>query len=125
MITALLSLGLWVQDAAPNELIAANFFSHLCGPCLVLDIRLEPVIDDYADAPIRFVRLDQTFGRNRARRAATEFGISDIYEGAAGASGFVLLINPATGEVVDTITIAHDETEIRQRLDRAIHFASQ
>jgi len=127
MIAAFMAISLLVQEPAPEppDLLAVNFFSHFCGPCLVLDIRLEPVLPDYTDASIEFVRLNQTFGQGRARDTAAAYGLSDIYEQTGGSSGFILLIDQSTGEILDRLTIAQDATEIRQRLDRALHFAGR
>ena len=127
MIAALMAMSMLVEAPAPEQpdLLAANFFSHFCGPCLVLDIRLEPILPDYADASIEFVRLNQTFGQGRAQSTAATYGISDIYEQTGGSSGFILLIDQSTGEILDTITITHDEAEIRQRLDRALYFSGR
>ena len=126
MIGVLLAAGLFVQTPPPQaDLLAVSFHSHLCGPCLILDIRMDPVEADYAQMPVRFVRLDQTFGQARARRQAEALGLESVYAEAGGPSGFILLVDQSSGDVLDRLTIAQDETEIRQRLARALHFAGQ
>ncbi|HCR66478.1 MAG TPA: hypothetical protein DIW38_08195, partial [Oceanicaulis sp.] len=96
-----------VQDASaersPDEprLVAALFRSNWCGPCKVLEPRYESVMTHYVDAPLERVRFDSSFGRRGAlARRAREEGVSEAYEATAGSTGFVLLIDRDTGDVL-------------------------
>lgn len=116
-----------VQDASADtrtdepRLVAALFRSNWCGPCKVLEPRYEAVMAEYAEAPLERVRFDSSFGRRGvlARRAREE-GVSAVYEATAGATGFVLLIDRDTGDVLAHISMAYSDADIRGALDHAL-----
>ncbi|WP_375548690.1 thioredoxin family protein [Oceanicaulis alexandrii] len=103
------------------RLVAALFRSNWCGPCKVLEPRYEAVMADYAAAPLERVRFDSSFGRRGvlARRAREE-GVSQAYEATAGSTGFVLLIDRETGDVLARISMAYSDADIRGALDHAL-----
>lgn len=112
------------QNNEPR-LVAALFRSNWCGPCKILEPRYERVITDYADAPLERVRFDSSFRRRDAlRERASEEGIRDAYEAASGATGFVLLIDRDTQDVLARITVDYSEADIRGALDYALELIS-
>ena len=116
-----------VQDASADtrtdepRLVAALFRSNWCGPCKVLEPRYESVMTHYVDAPLERVRFDSSFGRRGAlARRAREEGVSEAYEATAGSTGFVLLIDRDTGDVLARITMDYADADIRGALDHAL-----
>ena len=109
---------------APSDeprLVAALFRSNWCGPCKVLEPRYEAMMADYAEAPLERVRFDSSFGRRGAlARRARQEGVSAVYEATAGATGFVLLIDRDTGDVLARISMAYSDADIRGALDHAL-----
>lgn len=103
------------------RLVAALFRSNWCGPCKVLEPRYEAVMTDYAEAPLERVRFDSSFGRRGAlTQRAREEGVSEVYEATAGSTGFVLLIDRETGDVLARISMDFSDADIRGALDHAI-----
>jgi len=111
------------QPLAHDEprLVAALFRSNWCGPCKILEPRYERVMSGYVDAPLERVRFDSSFGR-RALLAdrAEEEGIGSAYDAASGSTGFVLLIDRETQEVLARITVRYSEDDIAGALDYAL-----
>jgi len=103
------------------EIVAATFSSAWCSSCKILKPRLADVIPDFADQPVKFVELDFTFGQREeiAEQAAAE-GLADIYPRFKGATGFTLLVDADTGEIVDMLTIRHTKKAMRAALAQAI-----
>ncbi|WP_306016779.1 thioredoxin domain-containing protein [Oceanicaulis sp. MMSF_3324] len=108
-------------EAAPPRLVAALFRSNWCGPCKILEPRYERVISEYADAPLDRVRFDSSFGRRDALAdRAREAGIASAYDAASGRTGFVLLIDRETQDVLARITARYSEDDIAGALDYAL-----
>lgn len=112
-------------DAEP-EIIAATFSSAWCSSCKILEPRLEALVPDFADKPVKFVKLDFTLGQRGAvaDKAARE-GLAHIYPQYKGATGFTLLVDAETGDIVDSLTIRHSEQAMRAAIAQAIATASR
>ena len=106
------------------ELVAVTFASAWCGPCKILQPRLSDVIPGFADKPVKFVDLDFTFGETEglADKAAAE-GLADVYPRFKGATGYTLLVDRDTGEVIDSLTVDHSKPAMRAAIARALAVA--
>ncbi|MEO1150524.1 MAG: thioredoxin domain-containing protein [Pseudomonadota bacterium] len=108
--------------SAQTDLVAVTFASAWCGPCKILQPRLAAVRPDFADRPVRFVTLDFTMGESAgyADLAQTE-GFTQAYRRYEGATGFTVLVNRHTGDVVDVLTADHSRDTMRTALNKALH----
>lgn len=112
--------------AREPELIAVTFASAWCSSCKILEPRLASVIPDFADKPVKFIELDFTFGqRGELEQQARAEGLADIYPRFKGATGFTLLVDKDTGEIIDTLTIDYSKQAMRAALARALALAMQ
>ncbi|RZO67324.1 MAG: thioredoxin [Parvularculaceae bacterium] len=108
------------------EVIAVTFSSAWCASCKILKPRLARVIPAYEDKPIQFLDLDFTLGRKKAlRRTAVQYGFEAIFDELAGATGFTLLIDHDTGEIIDTITANYSEKAMHASLSAAFAIAAR
>jgi hypothetical protein len=107
------------------EVIAATFSSAFCPACAVLKPKLARVLPRFADKPIAFVEFDYTIADRKALRAKAEaLGIAPIYEAAAGATGYTVLIDAQSGLVLDTLTQNFSEKALEAALARALDIAA-
>lgn len=107
--------------AGEPEIIAATFSSAWCSSCKILEPRLEGVVPDFADQPVKFVKLDFTFGeRGDVADLAAREGLAEIYPRFKGATGFTLLVDAQTGEIVDSLTINHSREAMRAAIAQAL-----
>lgn len=110
--------------AGEPELIAATFSSEWCAACRVLKPKLAQVLPDFADKPVRFVEYDFTFGQTDAIRAQADAdGVGGIYARVKGATGFTVLIDADSGEIIDTLTMNHSPAAMAAALDDALAIA--
>ncbi|MEM8770501.1 MAG: thioredoxin domain-containing protein [Pseudomonadota bacterium] len=110
----------YLYDGEP-EIIAATFSSAWCSSCKILEPRLRDVAPEFADSPVKFVKLDFTFGqRGEIEDQARAEGLEDIYPQYKGATGFTLLVDADTGEIVDSLTINHSPKAMRAAIARAL-----
>lgn len=126
VLTLLCSLSSAAQALSPPSveeprLVAALFRSNWCGPCKILEPRYERLMQAYDTTSVEQVRFDSSFGRRRAlAEQASEEGIRAVYETARGATGFVLLIDRDTQDVLARITVDYSEADIAGALEYAL-----
>ena len=106
------------------ELIAATFNSQWCSSCKILKPRLLKVIAEFNGRPVKFVEYDLSFGRGGAQASAVADGVGAVYERFSTATGYTLLIDAETGEIIDMLTINHSVTGMRQAVSAALARAS-
>ena len=108
------------------EVIAASFTSAWCSACKILEPRLASVIPDFRQKPVKFVELDFTFGQQKDIRAAAKAdGFEAVYDRFKGATGFTLLIDRDTGDIIDTLTISYSEKAMRAAIANALAVAEK
>ena len=113
----------YTLDGEP-ELVAVTFASAWCSSCKILQPRLAEVMPDFADKPVKFVELDFTFGqRGAVEEKAQAEGLADIYPRFKGATGFTLLVDRDTGEIIDSLTMNHSKPAMRAALAQALTVA--
>ena len=79
----------------------------------------------YAEAPLERVRFDSSFGRRGAlAERASEEGIRSVYDSVNGATGFVLLIDRDTQDVLARITMEYSDADMTGALDYALEIVS-
>ena len=111
-------------DGEP-EIVAATFASAWCSSCRVLKPKLAKVIPAFKNEPVAFVEFDFTFGPNDDIRAeAEDYGVEDIYDRNKGATGFTVLVDHDTGEIIDTLTMNFSEAAMKAAIAQAIAIAS-
>lgn len=112
--------------AGEPEVIAATFNSAWCAACKIVKPRLMKVIADFAVSPVKFVEYDLTFGAGGAsQEAAAADGLSSVYERFSGATGFTLLVDADTGEILDMLTVNHSGDAMRAAIARALEKAAR
>lgn len=108
------------------EVVAATFSSAWCSSCKILEPRLADVIPDFKNKPVKFVKLDFTLGqRGEIEDQAEAEGLEDIYPRFKGATGFTLLVDSETGEIIDMLTISHSKPAMRAAIAQSIALASR
>jgi len=102
--------------------IGALFYSDTCGSCKVLDPKITAARETMADSPVLFVTFDHSneATKNQAILLADRLGLEEIYASQKKASGFLLLIDAKTGEVIETITKSASAADIEASLAKAI-----
>jgi thiol-disulfide isomerase/thioredoxin len=108
------------------EVVAVTFASAWCTACKILQPRLAEVIPGFAGEPVKFVDLDFTFGqRGEVEDKAAAEGLAEIYPRFKGATGFTLLIDRDTGEIIDSLTIDHSKSAMRAAIAQALALAAR
>ncbi|MEM0928621.1 MAG: thioredoxin domain-containing protein [Pseudomonadota bacterium] len=108
---------------APRAITAALSYADWCSSCKMLDPKLAAVRQNHALEGITFVTLDYTERDSGAFfMAADNAGIGEAVSSHFAAevkTGLLLLVDPATQEVVSVINKTMSETEILSALTAA------
>lgn len=105
---------------ADQPLLAVMFYSNWCGACLILDPRIEMVKPVFKDRPVDFVKFDFSYSLVRGKalqQLAKEKNLGEIYRNNKGKTGFMLLVNPNSSQVLDVITMNDSANDIAIKLD--------
>lgn len=109
---------------AKPAVYAVLFYADWCGSCKALDPKVTQAREaaklDTQD--VLFVTLDLTNDttKHQAAMMAATLGISDVYEGNAGKTGFMLLLNAESGEKVAQLTNKMEATDIATRIQETV-----
>lgn len=93
------------ETARKPKLVALNFHADWCPSCKALAPAYADLINKAVGQPVLFVTLDQT-NKAKGRQAEyliAELGFGKLWNEYGGKTGFVLLVDPETGSVVERI----------------------
>ncbi|MDJ0750239.1 MAG: thioredoxin domain-containing protein [Woeseiaceae bacterium] len=127
-LAMIVSPSLAAPDTQEPEVLGILFYADWCGSCKIL----EPEVDkargkaNLDNEPVLFVRLDLTDAtrRHQAAMLASSLGIGDFFDRNAGATGFMLLVDAESKEVISTLTKKSDAAAITEQVKAAIRKAA-
>jgi len=97
-------------EIAGPKLIAVKFHADWCGYCKAMGDVYEEMQAKFDRQPVLWITLDQTreHGRTQAEYLAYALNMKDIWSEHGGKTGFILLVNAETGQVMEKLT--HEQT---------------
>ena len=106
------------------EVLGVLFYADWCGSCKVLEPEIEKARGkaDLDNEAVLFVRLDLTDAtrRHQAAMLASSLGLGESFARNGGATGFMLLVDADTKEVISMVTKKSDAAEITDQVKAAI-----
>jgi len=108
------------QTAENPKIVAITMHADWCGTCQELNPKVENVQSDFEDEGVLFEKFDFTddFTIKQSRLMANWIGIGDLFieSQERGATGYIILIDGETHEVIGRITNEKNENEIRDEI---------
>jgi hypothetical protein len=100
--------------------IAVKMDAEWCGKCKVMNPKLQNVLPGFQDEPMLFVKFDFTdeYTRSQARKLATRLNLQEVFERHAPRTGFLVLVDAATGVELATLTSDLSEDDIRKNIGK-------
>jgi thiol-disulfide isomerase/thioredoxin len=88
------------------RVIAVKFHADWCGSCKAMGSTFEELQAKFDTLPVLYVVLDQTrdFNRKQSAFLAHSLGLDDVWVEYGGKTGFILLIDGSTKEVITKLT---------------------
>ena len=108
------------------QVVGLMFHSDHCGSCKILDPKVKAAQASFAKEPILFLTFDHTDAATQTQAAllADATGMGEIYAAQNKASGFMLLVDPNSREVMAKLSrdmsVAEIETAIRNAFGRSV-----
>lgn len=123
LITLALTLGmLGSAQAVETKVYGVMFYADWCHYCQILDPKLDQVRKDFEGTAFHFQKIDMTDDSRlyASFNQAKALGLERIVRAYGQGTGFMLLVNARSGEVVDQIVARHSEDQIRQKIRKAL-----
>ncbi len=123
-----LSPQLVAAESDKPEVYGILFYADWCGSCKILDPAIQKARgqSDLDNEPVLFLRLDLTDATRRyqAGLMANALGLGEFFDRNAGATGFLLLVDAESGEIIKRLTKTMDAKSITEEVRSAIEQAS-
>ena len=115
------------SDSGP-EVLGVLFYADWCGSCKVLEPAIEKAREsaDFDNSSFLLVRLDLTDAKksHQSRLMSHALALNQLYHKNAGATGYMLLVNAETKDIISRITAMSDAKAIASQIKEAIFKAS-
>jgi len=116
------------QDEAQTSarVIAVKFHADWCGYCKAMGDVFQEMQAKFDQQPVLWVTLDHTRenDRKQSEYLAHAMGMQEIWSEHGGKTGFILLVNGKTGEVMDRLGHELSLKEMGAKLAEAVDKAS-
>jgi thiol-disulfide isomerase/thioredoxin len=111
-----------VSSDEDPRVIAMYIYADWCGACQAIKPIMEEAKPEFEEQPVLFVKMDMTndFTAHQSKLMAARLGLSEIFEKNEGMTGFVLLLDANTNEVLDKITTDDDKQGIITKITNAL-----
>ncbi|HBQ59180.1 MAG TPA: hypothetical protein DD671_06035 [Balneolaceae bacterium] len=111
-----------VNSDEDPQVIAMYMYADWCGACQAIKPIMEEAKPEFEGQPVLFVKMDMTndFTAHQSKLMAARLGLSEIFEKNEGMTGFVLLLDANTNEVLDKITTDDDKQGIITKITNAL-----
>jgi len=108
------------------KIIAVKFHADWCGYCKAMGPVFEELQAKFDREPVLYVTLDQTrdFNRKQSGYLAHAMGLDRVWNDNGGKTGFVLLIDPSTHQVVQKLTHEQNIKQMGAAIQEAVKAAS-
>lgn len=109
------------EEPAAPKIIAVKFHADWCGFCKQMGPVFTDLQNKFDGEPVLFVTLDFTNGttRHQAELLAAALGIGPVYQ-ANQATGFILLLNGKTRDVITRLTSEQTFKEMSAALEEVL-----
>ena len=128
MTTAMLCTGALLADdhTAKAEVIAVKFHADWCGSCKAMGPVFSELEAKFDTQPVLYLTLDHTreHQRQQAMWLVQELGMDNVWAEYGGKTGFILLIDADSKEVLTKLTRENNLKDMGAQLKEAVAKAS-
>lgn len=111
------------EQAAGPEVIAIKFHADWCGYCKAMGDIFDELQAKFDQEPVLYLTFDQTREHHtrQSQYLAHALGLEDVWAEYGGRTGFILLIDGQTGEVIDQLDHEQDLSQMGESLVDAVN----
>lgn len=110
------------NSAAAPTLIAVKFHSDNCGACVALERNLAELKTNLADQSVLWLTFNLTDpnSRRQSEFLASSLRLGEVWKMYSAKTGYVLLVDAKSGEVVDRLTMNDKVEGMTQKISAAV-----
>lgn len=110
----LLSMTAYAQSPGEAKVIGVKMDADWCGKCQVMNPKLDNIMPEFKDHAVLFTKFNMTdeFTTQQAGFFAQKLGLSGLFEENKGQTGYMLLLDAETHEVLKRLTSDQSEEEL-------------
>ncbi len=107
---------------AKADVVGMLFYADWCGSCQILDPKIETAEKAFSGKPITFTKLDLTDSKTRAKaeKNSKKLGMESVFAEHGKKTGFFLLVDAESKEVISKITREYTEDQIKSEIKSAL-----
>jgi len=104
------------------KLVGLYFHASWCSACKQLDPSMEEAAEALKKSPFLLVKLDVSnkVTQHQAGMTAAAMGYGEIYQATGLKTGFIILIDPSTGQEVGRISKSEDAAAVASKIKSLI-----
>ncbi len=104
------------------KVVGVLFYANWCSSCKTLDPKIDAIKKDFAGQPILFTRVDFTdnFTLEQSDLLAAAMNLGPAYAEQRRRTGFMLLIDAETKQVLGRLAAAQTETDLKAAIEKAL-----
>ncbi len=108
------------------EVVGVLFYADWCGKCKVLDPQLKKATGSFINQPILLTTFDMTnlSSQFQSGQLAKALNLSDLYQKIGVKTGFMVLVDAESGELIDRVNSADSPEIIASKIKAALTKAS-
>ncbi|EDY84031.1 hypothetical protein VDG1235_3658 [Verrucomicrobiia bacterium DG1235] len=105
-------------DVVEPDIVGLYFYASWCSSCKVLDPHLEVAKKSLKKSPFLLVKMDVSnkVTQHQAGMMAATMGYDEVYKKTGLKTGFIILVDTATGEEIERITKEDDAAAIASKI---------
>lgn len=109
-----------VQAQSNNEIevIGVKMDAEWCGKCQVMNPKLDNIYSNFKNEPVLFIKFNMTdnFTVQQSAMLADRLNLNHLFEENKGQTGYMVLVNAQTNEVLETLHSDLSEEEIESKI---------
>lgn len=104
------------------SIIGVKMDADWCGKCKVLNPKLNNVMPEFKGEDILFLKFNMTdeFTIQQTEKLAQRLNLSELFEEHKGSTGYMVLLDATTGEVLHTLLSDLTEAELHDQIQSTI-----
>jgi thiol-disulfide isomerase/thioredoxin len=108
------------NETAEAKIIGVKMDAEWCGYCRVMNPKLDEVMPEFINESILFVKFNMTneFTLAQSRLLANRMGLLEIFDTQQGKTGYMLLIDSASGEVLKRLDSDLSKEDLRTEIKK-------
>ena len=117
------TLSAYGQSTPEASVIGVKMDAEWCGKCQVMNPKMDNIRPQFEDESILFTWFDMTdeFTTQQAGFLASKLGLYDLYAEHKGQTGYMVLLNAETHEVLGRLTSDQSEEELVADIQSALN----